>query len=1137
MSAALAQAFDDMPRGAGRAAPRGLRVIASPVADIDALRTERTVPHGLTVAEIVRQALPGGTRLTYRRTHVWLVTRDGEALLPRSAWRARPKPHVTIVVRVEPGRNGLGSLLQIVVAIGASMFAPWLAGTLFGLQAGSAAYGIVSGISQLALNAAGGLLINALFPTRQEQTARQQSFAATGWANELRRDTVIPRLYGRLRMAPIFAVPPVMEEHDGEIWLRAAFLWGGDRTAHSDYKIGDTPLSEFVVQGIEHRYGYPEDAPLSLITRTVIPQPLGQGGVTLTRLLPRDPNGNPDEGAPGISKPVTRRCARDATSASIILCFPYGLIFVDDKNRKQSSTARIAIRYRQWGAPAWTELTTLEITGQKERAFYREHQWDFPSRGDWEVQLEMMTDEEIANGLVRECQWAMLKTIRPEYPINYNKPLSLTAILVKSSDQFNGNINQFNGLACSVANDFVPEGEDGGAWVEQQTAWPPALALKALQGNSNPFPVGEPAIDRPAFEEWQRFCIAKGLKYGRMHETREPLRNGLKAIGAAGRAVVHNNGVKWTVTIDRPRDAVAGHLDARNCSEIRGRVDYLKLPDAFRATFRDATSGYEPKDMIVPFPGRSPPFDRVEKIDRPWITDPTQLFRDLRRYQLELLNRHVTWTAIQRRAVRQATYGDMLIASRDFLAPGIHSAEVKSRRGKLIEIDSPYEFEAGRDYWVRFIRHAEGSPWPASILRPIKALPGRQATFRLDGDGEAPGKGDVVHLVPATAGGMEMILIRREPGKGKTSVLTLKAAAPQIDEELDATPVPPWTGRSGVIIGGDPPAPAVPVIAGIDSGIVAAGAADGLVVRLRPGANSAAVGSYEVRHRLAADAPAWSGPAAAPAANGAVDLSGVYDPADAIELAAQALSYGGAASGWTATVAHTVAAGDGATPAAIPLEALTVTAGLGHLTVAIATGADTATQAVQIYHRATPGALDEATDKAGAPIAVEPLQTYGRVIGDGTRIDMASDGGFDTGAPWTAGLWSIAAGVAAKTAGTGGAISQALALPAGDYAVAFDLAVTAGQVRPRLTGGSVHAAADGAWTGTAGRHRAVLNSDGTKTALAIEADASFDGSIDNVVVYRRSGSALAAGEHRIWVRPIGATLAGPLTGPITRDTD
>ncbi len=1131
MSAALAKAFDDMP------APRRLKVIASPVADVDALRTELTVPHGLTVREIVRQALPGGTRLTYRRTHVWLVSRDGEQLLERRAWRARPKPHVTIVIRVEPGRNGLGSLLQIVVAIGAAMVAPWLAGTLFGLQAGTTAFGVVSGVSQLALNAAGGLLINALFPTKQEQSSRQQSFAATGWANEQRRDAPIPRLYGRLRMAPIFAVPPVMEEHDDEIWLRAAFLWGGDRTAHSDYKIGDTPLSEFVVQGIEHRYGYPEDAPLSLITRTVIPQPLGQGGVTLTRLLPRDADGNPDEGAPGISKPVTRRCARDATSASIILCFPYGLIFVDDKNRKQSSTARIAIRYRQWGAPAWTELTTLEIVAKKERAFYREHQWDFPSRGDWEVQLEMMTDEEIDSGIVRDCQWALLKTIRPEYPINYGKPLSLTAILVKSSDQFNGTINQFNGLACSIANDFVPADAETGAWVEQQTAWPPALALKALQGNSNPFPVGEPAIDRPAFEAWQRFCAAKGLEYGRMHETREPLRNGLKAIGAAGRAVVHFNGVKWTVTIDRPRDTVAGHLNAQNCSEIRGRVDYLKLPDAFRVTFRDKTSGYEPKDMIVPFPGREPPFDRVEKIDRPWITDPAQLFCDIRRYQLELVNRHVTWTATQRRGVRSASYGDMLIASRDFLAPGIHSARVRSRRGRLVEIETPYEFAAGQDYWVRWLRHSEGSPYPASIQRPIKALPGRQATFRLDGDGDAPAADDIVHLVPASGGGMEMILIRREPGKGKTSVLTLKAAAPQIDAELDATPVPPWTGRTGVIVDADPPAPAVPVIAGIDSGIVATGAADGLVVRLRPGAGSAAVGSYEVRHRLAAAAPAWSGPAAAPAANGAVDLSGVYAAADAIELEARALSYGGAPGGWTATVAHTLAAGDGATPAAIPLEAVTVTAGLGHLTVAVATGADTATEAVQVYHRDTPGALDETADKAGAPIAVEPLQTYGRVIGDGTRTDMIGDGGFDTGTPWAAGLWSIAAGVASKTAGTGGAISQALTLPAGDYAVAFDLAVSAGQVRPRLTGGSAHPAADGAWTAAAGRHRAVLGSDGTKTALAIEADAAFAGSIDNVVVYRRSGSALAAGEHRIWVRPIGATLDGPLTGPITRDTD
>lgn len=142
----------------------GVPVLAAPVFDPGGARIELTLPEGLTVFEIVAQALPGATGADLARTRVSLVTDRGTAIITPARWKSvRPKSGVRVVIRLVPGKDALRTVLQIVVSIAAVALGQfWAAG--LGFAVGTAGFALASSAIALGLPVYGALSVNALAP-------------------------------------------------------------------------------------------------------------------------------------------------------------------------------------------------------------------------------------------------------------------------------------------------------------------------------------------------------------------------------------------------------------------------------------------------------------------------------------------------------------------------------------------------------------------------------------------------------------------------------------------------------------------------------------------------------------------------------------------------------------------------------------------------------------------------------------------------------------------------------------------------------------------------------------------------------------------------------------------------------------
>lgn len=131
--------------------------------------------------------------------------------------------------------------------------------------------------------------------------------------------------------------------------------------------------------------------------------------------------------------------------------------------------------------------------------------------------------------------------------------------------------------------------------------------------------------------------------------------------------------------------------------------------------------------------------------------------------------------------------------------------------------------------------------------------------------------------------------------------------------------------------------------------------------------------------------------------------------------------------------------------------------------------------------------IETANAAAGAATATRDVVVGGDLVTNG---EFASDTG------WTkASGWTIGSGVAAHS-GAAGDLSQAVTIVEGQhYRVTFDVSsTTAGSVTPKL-GGTSGTAITADATGIT--EIIIAGSDGL---LAFEADADFDGAVDNVVL-------------------------------------
>lgn len=1102
-------------------------VLAAPHLDPGTGRVALELPEGMTVAEIVRAALPGASAADMRQLRVALVTERGSEIILPAIWhRVRPRPGVRVVIRVIAGQDAMRSVLQIVVAItaliAAPLIAPWLAG-ITGLSAG-----IAEGIAGLGINLIGNLLVNALVPPPRDERP-QNRYAIQGWQNRLDPNGAVPQILGTIRYAPPFAARSFSEIVGDFQYVRGLFTFGYGPLALTDFRLGETSLAEFDDVEIEIREGLEGDDPVSLYPTQIVEQAVG---AELVRPLLRDAMGQEIVPRDSEPRPVLRTTGADASGVSVILAFPAGLVRFDRRGRRSTWTVRILIEQRPADAEDWQEVQELAVTARKLEQFFRQITWSFPTRGRWEVRLTMLTpevSESSRDSVSQRVNWAAIQTLRPEYPLNFHRPLALVALRIRATYQINGQLDNFSALASTLCLDWDHETEE---WVERATSNPASLYRHVLQSHANIHPVPDSGIDLAALQDWHDFCRVKGLRYDAAHDQASmSLRDVLAEIAAAGRATPRHDGLRWSVTVDRPAELpLVDHVNPRNSREFRATRRYARLPDAVRVPFLDAANDFQPAERIVRRPGHDGPIELVEALPLPGKTDAAEVAREATRRMLEVIHRPDAYQCVQDGAVRVATRGDRVTLSHFVMDQVEAAARVRHVQGSIIVLDDQIALEAGQLYAIRF-RHFAGSEDQvgASVLRGVIGVHGQTSALQLTGNGVMPQVGDLVHIGRTGQVDRSVILRGVEAGDDMASVLHMIDAAPEIDALIDAYTAPPWSSRVGDELDFSALVPPVPRFISVTSGMAGAFEVGLVEFLIEAGPGSVFTAQFEIQHRLAS-AGDWTS-ITIPAASGGGQITG-YATGTPILLRAIALSFAGTPSAPSPQIALTVGENDAALPGALDPETVTVTPLLGGMLVLFATSADPATTQVQVY-RSTSPILDRETDAVGPPIPVAPLQSYSTTIGDTTRQNLLRNAGFASTADWAMDDgWEIAEGVASHSPGTAGAIGQPLEAQAGRwYRIGFEvLDRSAGTLTPRLTGGSTRSGAAVAMDGhQLDRIQAVSGND----RIEWLASDSFDGSLDDVVAYLETAASLPQGTHYVWLEPQNEDdIPGPLTGPI-----
>lgn len=1095
-------------------------VLAAPALDPGAARIEISLPEGLTLSEIVSTALPSANTADLDRMRVSLVTSRGASIVPRSRWhRIRPKTGVQVVIRIVPGKNALKAILSIVVSIAALVFAPYLGGLLAGTLGLSAATWTV--LAAVGINLLGNLLINALIPPVEPEKERQ-SFSITGWRNRLDPDGAIPVLLGRIRYAPPFASRSWTEIAGDTQYVHALFTFGEGPLSLSDFRIGETSIAEYDEIDLEVRQGYVGDDPVSLYPNQIIED---QIGVELTRLLRRDDAGEviKGEGAGIIEAPVVRTTGPDASSASILLGFPGGLVRFNDDGEKRTHTVSVLVEQRQIGAEEWAEVTTLALSAKKAEPFFRQHTWTFPERARWQIRLTLLTDEVEDTRVQQRVSWAALQTIRPEYPLNYHRPLALVAVRVKATYQLSGALDNFSAIGSRICLDWDHETE---TWVQRPTSNPASMFRFVLQCQANPKPVADEAIDLELLADWHDFCRLKGLHYNRvLDQAGATLRDALTEIAAAGRAAPRHDGVKWGVVIDRPAELVVDHVSPRNSWSFSMRRAYAEKPHAWIAKFQDQGNDFKPAERVIRRPGYSGDITLTEPLEMPGLTDPAIVWREGYRRFLEAEHRPDVFEVTQEGAVRVATRGDLVVLSHDVLSSTQWAGRVRAVVGQLIQLDERVTMEADRSYAIRFRVFGEGDTIGTSVVRPVVTTAGETDLLQFAGSGALPAPGDLVLFGLAGSESFPALVSRTETTEDQCSVLRAVAAAPEIDALTDAVEVPAWSSRVGVEIDANLLAPPTPRFTSVTSRLN--GGSWEVAFLLEPGSGSIITTQYRIGYRLGSlgsfteiDIPAAN-------SGGAV---GSFSVDAVVEIRAQALSAAGTLSPVTPTIALVIGSGEAAIPEPLDPETITVTTLLGGAFIQVATGSDQAIAKLQVY-RSTSAVLDRDTDAVGAPYVVDPLQSYSLALGDTTRTNLLANTDFGD---WTVDAgWEIADGIATHTPGTVDEIAKAITAETGKwYRVGITVAGrTAGHVTPRFTGGSTRV---GSAITTDGDHSDRIQAVTGNDHFGFLSNTDFDGSIDDVVLYLETAACLAQGIHYVWIEPQNADgVPGPVSGPFT----
>lgn len=731
-----------------------------------------------------------------------------------------------VTVRVVPqgGNNQSKDILRIVAMVGVlalAIVAPYAAGALgmTFLSAGMGAAFLTAGIGL-----AGSLLVSALIPPQQQNLPKlsgqsvdtSPSLSISGGRNELRLYRPVQRVYGRMRFTPPLGAEPYTEVVGNEQYLRMLFCvgYGPLFIPESEFRIGDTPLSQFDGVTYEVRQGYDDDAPLTLFTNDIHEEALS---LSL----------NQSDGY------QQRTSGVDADELSIDVTLPNGAYRVKDDGTLVSIDASWFVEYRKVGDITWILEGAVQINAYTPRTVMRWRLASYPTpyrgalgyyeqyaavvydeipgtaktirlgrswkpitgRGQYEVRLRKTTLDQNNPRIVEQAYWTVLRTIKAQTPVKL-KGMALVAMRIKATDQLNGVVDQFSLVAQSILTTW-----NGNSWVMMATSNPASIFRNVLQGSATPNPLPDNRLDFETIQEWSVDNDLHGRSCGLIVDYQTTVAEILDTVAATGRASRRERDGKYSVVLDKPQGEIVQMFTPRNSWGFKGRKVFAELPHALKIGFVNEENDWLQDERYVYADGYNADgtngltaASRFESLDLFGVTRPKQIYEDGRYHIAAATLRPETYELMSDFEHLVCTRGSLVGVVHDValwgLGQGRVVAIVANTLGKVIAVtmDDPLVMDEESRYVVR-MRLMNGT----TILKEIQSVAGEQWTLNFLDPleiAEAPSIGTLVAYGELNREVVRLIVKSIQPKGDYDALLTFVDEAPGVHTAADG-PIPP----------------------------------------------------------------------------------------------------------------------------------------------------------------------------------------------------------------------------------------------------------------------------------------------------------------------------------------------------------
>lgn len=587
--------------------------------------------------------------------------------VPREQWHATfPRPGDLITVRAlvqgggdSGGSNPIRTILSIALLVVAPQMGAWL------LPANTA-------LGTALVMVGGSLLVNALAPPPKppkpgESAAASPTYALSGAANRARPFEPLPLVFGTHRIYPDLGAKPYTEFRGEDQYLYLVFNFGLSDLTLSDFRIGDTPLTDFQDYELQESGA---DGALTLFPANV--DTIDGGALTA---------------AAGW---ITKTSSTNATALAVDI---QGVLFYSGNNGLETRRVDLEIEYRAVGSGTWLPFldtpthgnamwapntyfangrvivptvfngfqyqmlhnpTISYNTGATEPVWptvvggfvadptvqnppvegwadtgwtnigavstsnvHLAHGSRAPLRvtyrrsvasGQYEVRVRRLTPDETDARAVSDLVWSALRTYQPDAATYSGQ--KRVALAIKASGQLQGTVDRFSALAAAR----VPVW-NGTAWVTQATSNPAWHFLWFARGATiagrRAFGALLPdtRIDIAAIQAFGAFCDSKALTFDAVIDRTLSCAEVLTLIARCGRGTPTWATGKLGAIWDAASQPIVAVFGMANIRRNTFKVQYLtgKIADEIVVNFVNPSLNWQQDTVRVTVPGVTNP--------------------------------------------------------------------------------------------------------------------------------------------------------------------------------------------------------------------------------------------------------------------------------------------------------------------------------------------------------------------------------------------------------------------------------------------------------------------------------------------------------------------------------------------------